>query len=231
MIQSSWLSGRRSLPRALAAHPDEESWAVSVREKKIGAARRWIYSAESSSLSYISAPPAKEAIAWWKGIMVKVNKQWLGYCVADWKGNYFVVEAERCVCVFACTVFIGVYVWECVLSRSPVSCSFRWGFLLAASLPADLSVLVSLQGCEMTHRRAHLGPCNLVQLFPSHCCSQTMFYSFLRLHSFPSLLYIHSPRLIRSRFLSLSHVGRSAYFLYLLQSLKFPVCKASIRIP
>lgn len=203
------------------------------KKKKNRAARRWIYSAESSSLSYISAPPAKEAIAWWKGIMVKVNKQWLGYCVADWKGNDFVVEAERCVCVcvFACTVFIGVYVWECVLSRSPVSCSFRWGFLLAASLPADLSVLVSLQGCEMTHRRAHLGPCNLVQLFPSHCCSQAMFYSFLRLHSFPSLLYIHSPRLIRSRFLSLSHIGRSAYFLYLLQSLKFPVCKASIRIP
>lgn len=72
------------------------------KKKKNRAARRWIYSAESSSLSYISAPPAKEAIAWWKGIMVKVNKQWLGYCVADWKGNYFVVEAERCVCVCVC---------------------------------------------------------------------------------------------------------------------------------
>ncbi len=171
--------------------------------------------------------------------MVKVNKQRLGYCVADWKGNYFLVEAERSV--FTCAVFIWVYVcmcvWECVyvcVRVFVVSCSFRWGFLLAAGLAADLSVLVSLQGCEMTHHGAHLGPCNLFQLFPSHSCSLNMFYSFFHLHFF-ALLYIHAPHLIQSPLsLSLTHAGRISYVLSFLRRLNvsrlYPGCKASRRI-
>lgn len=79
--------------------------------------------------------------------MQKVNKQRPSYCVADWKGNCFAV--------------LGGVVCVCCL----VPGYFRCGFLLAASLPADLSVLLSLWDCEMAHHGARSGPHNLFLAF------------------------------------------------------------------
>lgn len=100
------------------------------------------FTAEGRGLRLYFCTWSRELIAWWKP-MQKVNKQRPSYCVADWEGNSFaVLGGVVCVC-------------------SLVPGSFRCGFLLAASLPADLSVLVSLWDCEMAHHGAHSGPHNL----------------------------------------------------------------------
>lgn len=130
-----------------------------------------------------------------KNGVVKVNKLQLGYCAADWRGTNVEMQAERCVL----TAFICMYVWECVLLPvCPVLSieGFSW-----QRLPADLSVLLSLQGCEMTHQGAHLGPCNLFRLFPSHFCfPNCVSFLFFHLHfGFPRFRFPHSS-------LSLSHV-------------------------
>lgn len=224
MIQSSWLSGRCSfLPPPSGCTLHILMWILSGECMKADGTMVDL----QSELYFCASSQRNDCQV--KSAMVKVNKQQLGYCVADWKGNYFVVQAGRCVCV---CMYCFLCVFERDLRCSPVPCSFRWGFLLAASLPADLSVLVSLQGCEMTHHRDNLRPRNLFQLFPSHCWSlcSVLFPSPLY---FFSLLYIHSPHLILLLF-SLCHVGRISCFLSFLQivndSCLDPVCKASIRI-
>lgn len=93
----------------------------------------------------------------------------------------------------------------CFDPPAPVFCIFifRRGAVLAASLAADLSALVGLRGCEMTHRRAHLGPRGpFSQLLPSHG-----FYCFFS--ALPPTLYSLAPLL----FFFLPHEGRISGFL------------------
>lgn len=151
-----------------------------------------------------------------KSSIVKVNKQQLGFSVADWKGNNFVAKAEG-VCVDVC------------LHRRVCVRAFHWGFLLAPSLPADLSVLVSIQGCEMTLCWAHLELHYLFQL-------RLLFPNYVLFHFPPpfSLLYIQLPHLIHSLVslspvLALTSMRKITHFLFLSRDLMFPVCKASIR--
>lgn len=157
--------------QGLATHPDvhPELWCVSA------SCMMWVYRTELGLVYFCASSQRSDCLL--KCAVAKVNKQWLRCCVVDWKGN-------DPVCLFACTVVSAcmgyrLYRW----GYTPVPASFLWRFLLAASPPADLSVLLSLQGYEVTHRRAHLGPHSLFQLFSSLCCSVSFhLFSFFPAH-------------------------------------------------
>lgn len=121
---------------------------------------------------------------------------------------------SRCRQRGVCLNVLFLFVCMCESVLLPVSCSF----LLAACLPADLSVLLSLQGCEMTHQGAHLGPCNLFQMFPSHFCFPNC-VSFL---SF-SISTLVSPALDSLTLLSLSRRQNGLLSLVVSRDLMFPV--------
>lgn len=110
---------------------------------------------------------------------------------ADCRCNHVVTEERRGVPPCFCFDLVRV----CHEPPAPVFCIFIFcrGAVLAASLAADLSALVSLRGCEMTHRRAHLGPRSpFSQLLPSHGCSPN-WVLLLFFPALPPTLYSLAP--------------------------------------
>lgn len=122
------------------------------------------------------------------------------------------------MCVCACVCMCRL---ECVLRCSPEPVLsvevFSW-----QRLPADLSVLVSLQGCEMTHHRAHLGPHHLFQQSPSLVLPDHVFFFSLALYSLATPLSLTLFTLSHRTNCSLSFFPPETYV-----SCLDRVCKAS----
>lgn len=166
---------------------------------------RFQHRVEQSELYFCALNQRRDCLV--KNDMVKVNKLQLRYCVADWIGNDFVTEAERCVRV--CIYCFGLCV--CV--------SACWG---AAPCPVFFPLRFSLGGESSSWPVSVTQPTGLWNDPPwcspgapatSLSCSLhtvaslTVFYSFFPSPLWFPLLYIHS------LFFFLSYVGRTACFL------------------
>lgn len=194
MIQSSRLSWRRSPLQALAAHPDA-SWAWRADMKGSQS-----YVGKFTAGLYFSASSQRKD-CFVKSAMVKVNHQWPGYCVADWKGNYFEVKEGKfvfvCVCVLGCDVLRSAL--RSVLSVEGLSWQ-RVFQLTCQHYSAYRAVKWPTAGLTW-------GPSKPFQLFPSHCCSLNMSNSF----SLSAALYSLST--LRSLLLSAVFVHSQLLFL------------------
>lgn len=113
MIQSSLLSERHSsFAQAPNALPELRTQLLKP------VVHMWICSTEAAEqweLHVCVLSQRSDCLV--NSCMVKVNKQWLGYCAADWKGNYIAAKTGRCA--FACIVFMCE-----IVCRGAALCSF-----------------------------------------------------------------------------------------------------------
>lgn len=150
--------------------------------------------AEQPELYFCASSQRSDCLV--KSVMVKVNKQWLGYCVADWKGNYFVVEAERCACV--------LFLESVCVEAQPRAPFFPLRVSLgseSSSWPVSVSQPTGLWNDPPQGSPGALQPLSAVPLtllLPNY-----VFILFFHLHFFPALYSLTTPQSLT--LFSLSH--------------------------
>lgn len=164
---------------------------------------RFQHRVERSELYFCALNQRSDCLV--KTDMVKVNKLQLGYCVADRIGNYFVTV---CVCVFAYTVLICVYVWVRVEALPRVLFFPVEVFSWQRVFQLTCQCYSAYRDVKWPTMGLTWGPRNLFQLFPSHRC-----FPNCVLFLFFSISTLVPPALYSLALLFLYYVGRIACFL------------------